>query len=106
MNRLKINQNELREICVISGTDYNSNHLNKCDLFNTLKYFKKYKKCINTEETTTIKGSFYNWLIENTNYVEINENESINKFNEDLISNIYINTISNFSKSNIKIYLK
>jgi flap endonuclease-1 len=27
LNRLQINQNELREICVISGTDYNSNYL-------------------------------------------------------------------------------
>jgi flap endonuclease-1 len=77
LNRLQINQNELREICVISGTDYNLNNLNQCDLFTTLKYFKKYKKSINTEETnTTVKKTFYNWLIENTNYIDSNENDS------------------------------
>jgi len=104
LNRLKINQNELREICVISGTDYNSNHLNKCDLFNTLKYFKKYKKCINTEETTTIKGSFYNWLIENTNYVEINENESfVSIYSMFDTNDKYIKEIENIKITNTNI---
>ena len=82
LNGLQLNQNELREICVISGTDYNSNHLKQCDLFTTLKYFKKYKKYLNMEETKTIvKESFYNWLIENTNYLE--------KYEKDMFTSIY-----------------
>ena len=45
LNNLGITQKELREICVISGTDYNL----ECDdskntLNNTLKHFKKYHK--------------------------------------------------------------
>jgi flap endonuclease-1 len=77
LNRLQINQNELREICVIAGTDYNSNRLKQCDLFTALKYFKKYKKHLNIEQTKNIKNSFYNWLIENTNIIEKNDNESL-----------------------------
>ena len=64
LNKLEINQNELREICVISGTDYNST--NQCisnhDLFTSLKHFKKYKG-------QKLCSSFYDWLIENTNYI-------------------------------------
>jgi len=77
LNRLQINQNELREICVIAGTDYNSKRLKQCDLFTALKYFKKYKKHVNIEQTKNIKNSFYNWLIENTNIIEKNDNESL-----------------------------
>lgn len=84
LHGLQLNQNELREICVISGTDYNSNKLKQCDLFTTLKYFKKYKNYIknmkynkNSEETkTTTNDSFYNWLVENTNIIENYQDES------------------------------
>lgn len=62
LNNLGITQKELREICVLSGTDYNL----ECDdtkhtLNNTLKVFKKYHK-----SNTTL--SFYEWLNENNNH--------------------------------------
>jgi len=80
LNRLKINQNELREICVISGTDYNANNVNHCDLFTSLKYFKKFKnfqKTLNNDNECRIQEySFYNWLRENTKYLEKYEDES------------------------------
>lgn len=77
LNSLGITQKELREICVISGTDYNYNE-NKNDknddnskketsLYKTLVYFKKYHK-----ENTEIE--FYQWLKENTDYVQDYEN--------------------------------
>lgn len=61
LNNLGITQKELREICVLSGTDYNL----ECDdskntLNNTLKQFKKYHK-------SNSKMSFYQWLNENNN---------------------------------------
>ena len=61
LNNLGISQKELREICVLSGTDYNL----ECDetknsLNNTLKLFKKYHK-------SNSKVSFYEWLNENNN---------------------------------------
>ena len=74
LNTLGITQKELREICVISGTDYNYNE-NKSDdnskkassLYKTLAYFKKYHKA-NSEI------GFYNWLKENTDYIKDYEN--------------------------------
>jgi 5'-3' exonuclease len=56
---LGITQKELREICVLSGTDYNL----ECDdekntLTNTLKHFKKYHKSKSNLQ-------FYDWLNEN-----------------------------------------
>lgn len=62
---LNMTQKEFKEICVLSGTDYNINaEKNKEDvnLGITMKHFKKYKST-NSEET------FYDWLITNTNYI-------------------------------------
>jgi len=67
LQKLGVTQKELREICILSGTDYNSlNHDNKNthNLHSTLKYFKKYFK----EGKNNM--DFYDWLIENTNYIE------------------------------------
>ena len=74
LNTLGITQKELREICVISGTDYNYNE-NKTDdnskkgstLYKTLAYFKKYHK------DNSVLG-FYQWLRENTDYIQDYEN--------------------------------
>ena len=74
LNSLGITQKELREICVISGTDYNCNE-NKTDdnskkgssLYKTLAYFKKYHK------EKSVLG-FYEWLKENTDYIQDYEN--------------------------------
>ena len=74
LNSLGITQKELREICVISGTDYNYNE-NKTDdnskkassLYKTLAYFKKYHK----EKS---EMGFYPWLRENTDYIQDYEN--------------------------------
>ena len=66
LKELGVTQKELREICIISGTDYNNlndNCKTSPTLYTTLKYFKKFHK----EKNST---SFYDWLIENTDYVE------------------------------------
>jgi 5'-3' exonuclease len=70
LQNLGITQNELREICVLSGTDYNF-HVNPkgkttCDLYQTLKYFKKYHK----QKKGTENLCFYDWLKTNTSYIE------------------------------------
>jgi len=72
LNQLNMTQKEFREICVLSGTDYNIN-ANSCiknnnftvNLHNTIKYFRKYK------EVNTIQ-SFYDWIInldKNSDYI-------------------------------------
>jgi len=73
LSQLGITQQELREICILSGTDYNimndasdNNHHN---LHATLKYFKKYLKDRKNNKNSSNDG-FYNWLVMNTEYIE------------------------------------
>ena len=66
LKNLGITQKELREICIISGTDYNSLNdetKNAPTLYTTLKHFKKFHK-----EKTNL--DFYDWLVENTDYIK------------------------------------
>lgn len=63
LDELDMNQNELREICVLSGTDYNIKTKKNINLHNTLKYFNKYK------EEKSIEN-FYEWLMNNSKYIE------------------------------------
>jgi len=65
LNTLQMTQKELREICVISGTDYNmyNDSKNMPSLQQTLKLFYKFKK-------QKDESSFYEWLLKNTSYIE------------------------------------
>lgn len=71
---LGINQKYLREICVLSGTDYNSveETKNSPNLYTTLKYFKKFfKEKIKAENNNEEQNiEFYDWLVCNTNYIK------------------------------------
>ena len=64
LNMLGITMTEFRQICVVSGTDYDAMHLH---LKLTLKLFKQYKKCIQeADETGSIVATdFYTWLHHN-----------------------------------------
>ena len=62
LRELKINLVELKQIGILSGTDYNRNE-KKINLFIILKYFKKYKK-------KNLSIDFYTWLLENTNFID------------------------------------
>ena len=61
LSELRITQYELKQICILSGTDYNRN--NKINLYIILKYFKKYKK-------KKLSIDFYDWLIQNTDFID------------------------------------
>lgn len=63
---LKINMENFRKICVISGTDYNyvrtkSKNIN---LYKTITYYEKFI------ESKELQMDFYDWLRENTNYID------------------------------------
>ena len=90
LNNLGITQKELRDICVLSGTDYNIECHDTPNILNTnLKLFKKYHK-------SNKNISFYEWLNENKkNYIKdydlllricnifdlnVNNNDDINAF--------------------------
>jgi len=69
LESLNISQKELREICVLSGTDYNiqnydNNSKNNPNLYQTLKLFEKYRN-----ENKNNDLSFYEWLKINSNYI-------------------------------------
>lgn len=77
LQELNMNQDEFRQICVLSGTDYNinANGEKKSDisLDQTLKWFHKYK-----HSGTSV--TFYSWL--ETNMGVISDGELLNKINE------------------------
>jgi hypothetical protein len=60
LNDLGMTQQDFRSICVVAGTDYNCSELSlNTNLFQILKYFKKYS-------STRKSNTFYEWLQENT----------------------------------------
>jgi len=65
LDNLGITQKELRQICVLSGTDYNLNDylIDHPTLEKTLKLFKKFHR-------QDIFDDFYDWLYHNTNYIK------------------------------------
>ena len=76
LEKLNLTQKELREICVLSGTDYNIQNCDKSktkpNLYETMKLFEKYRK-----ENTNL--DFYEWLKINSTYIT----------DDELLKNIY-----------------
>lgn len=71
--------NDFKNICIISGTDYNIE--NNTNLNTTLKYYKKFNK---SNET-----NFINWLTENTSYINEDEVREISQlFNLNNVSEL------------------
>jgi len=75
LETLGISQKDLREICVLSGTDYNSmndDSKNSPNLYTTLKYFKKFFRGKTRRDGNNELQSieFYDWLVSNTSYIK------------------------------------
>jgi flap endonuclease-1 len=88
LEELNMSQKEFKEICILSGTDYNINADGKNDKVNfhlTLKYFRKYQY---------IKSNllFYDWLSENSDYISDKDllQKINNMFDVDLNYNIEV----------------
>lgn len=115
LENLGLTQKELREICVISGTDYNiynneNNGNNRVTptLYNTLKYFKKYKKSDKGEKNNNTDNGennekkemeFYDWLLEKTNYIQ--DYELLKRINEIFNLNYTNEQVKHFEKIKI-----
>ena len=67
LNILGITMTEFRQICVISGTDYNCGPIHGHNLKNALNLFKQYKKCRQDAEQNddVFAPDFYTWLHHN-----------------------------------------
>lgn len=87
LSDLNIPFKEFKEICVISGTDYNLTS-NKNNLYKTLEYYKQYKSI----DLSNDNIDFYTWLDDNSDYIE----------------NIYTlyNTYNLFHTNNIELNIK
>jgi len=94
LSDLNLSQKQLREICVLSGTDYNiemnKDEKNQLNLYKVIKIFNKYKK-----ENLNIE--FYDWLLTQ----DINQDISLLKtiYNKFDINKL----INNYNYENIKI---
>ena len=65
LDELGVLEKEFRQICVLSGTDYNMHEKNGLDLYSTLKLFKKFYKT----KKHIDNADFYEWLLENTSHI-------------------------------------
>jgi flap endonuclease-1 len=78
LDELNMTQKEFKEICVLSGTDYNINadgNSENVSLRLTIKHFKKFKESNINQKIS----NFYNWLTQNTDY--ITDIDLLNKIN-------------------------
>ena len=64
---LKINHDNFKEICVLSGTDYNNNTLNTLNIFKLIQFYETYK-------LTEKKEPFTAWLCKTSSDIEIDLN--------------------------------
>lgn len=65
LEELEMTQKEFKEVCILSGTDYNidaDGNNDKVNLIQTFKYFRKFKINNPTDD-------FYEWLSVNTEYI-------------------------------------
>lgn len=67
LDDLNLTFQEFKEICVVSGTDYNYNTTKELNLFKILEYFKQYKEY---SKLSKKKLDFYTWLDENCNCID------------------------------------
>jgi 5'-3' exonuclease len=80
LEELEMNQNEFKQICVLSGTDYNihANGNTNTNLYQSIKLFKKFKASDGNEQM-----SFYKWVLEKQDYIsDLELLEKINKMFE------------------------
>ena len=60
---LNLSLKEFREICILSGTDYNFDQSKNSNLYIILHYFNKYKN------SSKKNLNFYEWIENNSNYI-------------------------------------
>jgi 5'-3' exonuclease len=111
LNQLDMSLKEFREVCILSGTDYNINmntnlstRGKKCEpmnnLYNVMKLFQKYKEYKNKEDNIKQKNTFYKWILNSENYSEyITDLDLLHKINN--MFEIHSELVNSFQ--NIKI---
>ena len=70
LDELQMSQKEFKEICILSGTDYNihaNGKNNGVNLATAIKLFRLFKSNNSKHETETLE--FYDWLLKNTSHI-------------------------------------
>lgn len=85
---LNMTHDEFKQICVLSGTDYNTEATTM--LRTTIKHFKKYKR----EDNTNDYVDFYDWLHKTTDYItnmeQLTKTLDMFTINQDVIHSLYV----------------
>jgi flap endonuclease-1 len=90
LSSLNMTQKEFREICVLSGTDYNINantdsktkNNDMITLPNTIKLFRKYQEQQIVNKNNNLNQSFYDWLTSSNKHADyITDLELLQKIN-------------------------
>ena len=96
LQQLNLNLKEFKQICVLSGTDYNNSSDIHCNLYKSLKLFGKFKKSKEID--------FYEWLKKDKKGIDYES--LINTFHMFDISHVYIKHIVNKKLCEDKVALK
>jgi len=110
LSDLHIPHSLLKQISVLSGTDYNI-HDNDVSLFETLKWFKDYNRK-GIENEIDLETGFYYWLRNNTKYIKNFESlEQIHSlYNMDLklpiLDNLNVYMEKNYNKHELEEIMK
>ncbi len=67
LKELKMKMQDFRQICVLSGTDYNMMNENVNYLRETIELFQDYQNKLTSKENY---DNFYDWILKNTNYIK------------------------------------
>jgi len=80
LQKLHMNLVEFKQVCVLSGTDYNYNKCSTMTIVTATQLFINYKN--NNDNDNNKNDNFYNWLIESNSEVDLSLlNATIEMFN-------------------------
>ena len=104
LDTLNMTHDEFKDVCVLSGTDYNAN--GKTSLYSSMNLFNKYKSSDDYNSEMINSSEFYGWLSVNTDYIKYGDidallyTRSMFTINNMLIPNYDINSFVNSIKRN------
>ena len=93
LNTLNMTHDEFKDVCVLSGTDYNTN--GKTSLYSSMNLFSKYKSSDDYDSEMINSSGFYVWLRDTTDYIESDDVELLLHTRSMFTININLTTINN-----------
>ena len=91
LDTLTMTHDEFKDVCVLSGTDYNTN--GKTSLYTSMNLFNKYKSVYEYDAINS--SGFYGWLRDETDYIDSDDMELLLYTRSMFTININLITINN-----------